>query len=471
MKKIIAATMILGTMNAFAGNYSVKFNKPLTLTGSALLNVQKVEDKLTEEGKWDSNRLSEQSQNCQFSIKIEGRDNAIENKGIGEHYYGSMALSCARSGLFGSAFKTNFSRVLLTGIRKCVVSETVIDNDYCNLEVLAFRKETDINMQNGDLISDKPKVRRYFAIHSYAAMDYINKQNLIPNGMNPDLIDSVQSFTLSIGRNGNEFFVPGSNANESFGGGRNIFLKFADSDLNRDAQLRNDIETDLKDLQQKMDVITADANPTESFKKNISPVVVKFSSTVQKLLGIISPVDFFNLEGQLKSFERNLVSSAKTFNPNITSRDSFKNTYSANATQLSVMMDYLTRQSDSVTDISNNTEDSSLEMKNGMDQAAYSTSIAKLLSQHPDTDDFSSFYKTNENKISFQQFKMFVTVMSRADTNNIDYYTNQIIEQFFFKNVTLASRKNVDELIALLVGRNKSDNESRILAYWNVLHP
>jgi hypothetical protein len=470
MKKIIAATMLLGTMNAFAGPYSIKFNKPLTLRGNSLINVEKVENKAESGGKWVEKVSNTTKQNCEFAINIEGRDIAVENKAIGEHYYGNMTVSCEKTGFLGDAFKTTFSRVLLLGIRECVVSETVIDNDYCSLEVLALRKETDLSTANGDLISDKVSSRKFYRIHSQTAKSYAEKNALIPNGVNKSLIDSYQNFTMSIGKNGNEFFVPAQNANSSFVSGRNIFLKITDADLNRDVDLRNTIQANLKELENEVMAITSGAKPGEVFKQKIGGVIAKFSATVQKLLGIISPVEFYDLEKQLKEFESNLVATAKTFNPNITNRDSFKSNYGAEGASLSVMMDYLTAKPRAkVMDEQEYYQSPSLEGIYQL-QAMYATSFESSITEFyaSGVQDYNStmyFYNRIGDRIDFNQFKIFIKLLTSTSMKN------EIIQKFYYLHNGIMTKRDFDEIIGLIENRdNGSSVKANLNKHWSALH-
>jgi hypothetical protein len=470
MKTLIATTLLLGSMSAFAGPYSIKFNKPLVLRGSSLINVEKVENKATAEGKWQESVTNTAKQNCEFSINVEGRDMAVENKGIGEHYYGSMSVSCEKAGLFGSSFKTNFSRVLLMGIRECVVSETVIDNDYCNLRVIALRKETDLNSQSGDLISDKPTSRKFFRISSEDAKKYIQGSNLLPIGVNKDLVDSYQSFNLSIGRNGNEFFIPTSTEKSSFVSGRNIFLKVSDADLNRDDDLRNDIESSLKDLNDQLSKITSGAKPTDVFKQNFPAILGKFSLTVQKLLGIISPVEFFQLEQETKAFEANLITVAKTYNPNVTTRDSFKANYGSGVASLSVMMDYLQSRNQEGS-ASDSSPSLGINVKVGMESGTFSNMLTNFSEHHMEGNLTAGGYQDIVKQLSFLQFKSFYGVVKSQAVKNL------CVKYFYYANHTIMVRKDFNDLLALLTPAAEWDEsyqgstiKSELEKHWTALY-
>lgn len=304
--------------------YRVIFKKPLELKGKSAVFASKVTEKLKEEG-WVETKNNIQRFYCETTIKIEGRDLAIKNKGIGEHYYGSMNLDC--SGVHGH-FSTNFNRVLFLGIRNCVQSETVFDQDYCKLEAVAFRKERDISTENGDLISSQAKRKKYYKMHSEVALQGIKTSELIPEGLQLSVIDSVQFFRINLGKKAEEFFIEKPTEASNFAKGQNIYLNANNDVLVSDQESRQEIEKQYIDIMNKLNALPNGQTGLAAFEKALPDILKSYSASLKRLLTMIAPTEFFQAELKLKSLEKTMIQMANTYNPQIRNRDEFRSNYS-----------------------------------------------------------------------------------------------------------------------------------------------
>src|SRR4051812_5564676 len=128
MQTCLPLALGLASVTASAGNaHKLVFEKPLTLTKQGIsVSVEKVKLHFDRScNQWKESSVSKDTRSCNLTIKVEGRDLAIKNRALSEHYFGTMQLSCKKNwgDLFGNDFTTNFSRVLFLGLRNCVESE------------------------------------------------------------------------------------------------------------------------------------------------------------------------------------------------------------------------------------------------------------------------------------------------------------------------------------------------------------
>ena len=324
--KLLLVVGLLMSINAHAQQmnpYRVIFPKPLSLEGSTRVSVDKIKLK-NKNAEWKITSSKDLTYTCDVNLQIEGRDLATKNQKIGEHYYGSMKLECQNN---VGKFTTSFNRVLFLGIRNCVQSETVFDQDYCALDVVAFRKEKDMSIEAGDLIYDRQRSKSFFQIHSPAAQQTIAAANLIPEGLQTSTIDSYQVFKISLGKLSQEFFVQKPDANSNFSKGQNIYLQANNDVLIADQKLRAEIDASYSDVMSKLAGVPSGAAGVTEFQKILPSVLKDVATNLKKLLSMITPVEFFQAEKKLVSLEKNLITMANAFNPAITNRDSFRQNY------------------------------------------------------------------------------------------------------------------------------------------------
>lgn len=349
MKNIIIGLTALSAVASYAGPYTVKFEKGLNLHGEATTAVTSVEWKYEKKSNsWVKGRVSNREAKCEYNLKIKGRDLATKNSTIGEHYFGDLLMDCNVG--TGKDFKTLFSRVLYLGVRDCVKSETAIDSDYCSLTAVAFRKKTDMSKENGDIISESKRKRKYYHVSSDEAKTLVNRYDLMPQGMNPALVDSYQVFKVNVGRDGDSFYV--ENIESNFANGILHTLRPVDgqSVIDQDSEIKSDIEGELEALYEKITLVSDEA----SYKAHLRVVLPKFTKLLKSVLEIISPVEFFDIENQLQEFENVLIETAKNYNPNVTNRNTFLANYGTNFSKYKNIVKYLKNTSTSV-NISGNT--------------------------------------------------------------------------------------------------------------------
>ena len=305
------------------------FEHPLSLSARNLaISVDKVKLTLNkEENRWQEDSVSTATRSCTAELKIEGRDLATRNAVLGEHYFGSMNLKCEKKFMNPEA-RIQFSRVFFLGIRNCVESETMMDQDYCKIVAVALRKETDVQAGAG-LIEETSKKRTFYRVHSQNAKTNFTQFGLAPEGLNLSLIDSYQVFELSIGKTGREFYIEQPNTLSNFAAGKNHFLSISAADLNRDENLKARVQARLEKLEALLLEIERAARPKDAFDEKIGEFLQEFAAAGGDSLAIISPVEFFQLEKRLKRLEADLVILAQALYPRITNRDSFVTSYAA----------------------------------------------------------------------------------------------------------------------------------------------
>lgn len=333
-----AASISINTKAQTVDPYRVVFSKPLQFETHTKLTANKIKIKV-EDGTWQPVKNHEHIFNCDAQVKIEGRDLAIKNKGIGEHYYGSMNFNCEN--IKGQKFATTFGRVLFLGIRNCIQSETVFDKDYCSLDVIAMRKEKDLSLGNGDLIKQTSRIKKYYAIHSAAAYDYVNDKALIPEGLQVNTIDSYQIFKLTLGRQAQDFFIEKPDERSNFMRGQNIYLKASDDVLIADQKTSTDIEGSYNRIMQKLSQIPNGEAGVKEFEKQLPSILIELAQTLKKLLTIITPVEFVRSEAKLKTLEKEILVMANAFKPTILNRDDFKRQYAALSDEYNRYSNYL----------------------------------------------------------------------------------------------------------------------------------
>ena len=345
MKKIkilIATTICLLIGKAEAGPLSVRFDKPLTLSGEMIFQVERETRVLKRSSNtWKVRSSKKKSHLCSYSLILEGRDLATENKLLGEHLYGTMEFECERRSLLRPAFKMKFSRVLVTGIRNCIKSETVIDNDYCELVVLAFQRETDKSKTNGDILSQKFDKIVSYKLNSSDGQKFIMTNELVPQGINHRLLDSFQVFGLNMGKDGRDFFIHEKNNTSSLGQGLNHFIELAQVDIDRDIENRKLAESKIEELELRITDIATSADPKDEFRQNISKVLSGLNEAMKRVLNVMGPVDYFNLEKRVALMRENIVALAKENDPNVSDQDSFDAQYVSRFQELQKTLYYV----------------------------------------------------------------------------------------------------------------------------------
>lgn len=341
MKNLLLAAIALSATGALAQSvdpYRVGFAKPLEFETHTKLEARKVTLKV-KDGTWSNVRDNTSTFDCDVKIKIEGRDLAIKNAKIGEHYYGSMNLAC--DNIKGQKFITNFNRVLFLGLRNCVQSETVFDKDYCTMDVIAMRKEKDLTLENGDLVSLSSKSKKYFLVHSASAQQVINENKLIPEGLQVNTIDAYQVFKLSLGKLAQDFFIEKPNANSNFVQGQNIYLKANNDVLILDQKTGIEIDNSYAQIMNKLASIPSGEAGVREFEKQLPTILRELSLTLRKLLTMITPVEFVRSELKIKSLEKEILIMANGFKPTLLNREDFKREYAALSDEYNRYSNYL----------------------------------------------------------------------------------------------------------------------------------
>ena len=345
MKVLFSLFVLFLCLNfSVQASHKIEFKEPFVLKASDLnIEVSEVKEYLNQDTvSWEEYEKKQRTHQCDVTIKIKGRDLAKENALLGEHYFGNMHFNCEARGIwFFDGFQTVFSRVFFLGIRNCVESETMVDSDYCNLAVVALRKESDLSKEHQDLWKDKREKRVFFRISSNEAKQNFKEYDLGPDGLNPSILDSYMIFKLSIGTTGEEFFIENPNSLSAFAKNRNHYFETDPESLGRDQTLRDSIEKDLSELESIVHDIESSLNPKPIFEQKISIFLEKFSKTTERLLAVISPVTYFQLEQRLKSVEKDIVELSKAFHENISDHDSFVRKYGEQFKKYSRVNDYL----------------------------------------------------------------------------------------------------------------------------------
>lgn len=466
MKRLSIVLLTLGlTKGALAGPYSVRFERPLTLNGEGVVKVEQVfEEYNRDTNRWEEDKVREYNQSCSYKISVEGRDIAVDSPQIGEHYFGSMSFDCeARTFSRSRDFKTKFSRVIFLGVRSCVQSDTVVDNDYCNLTAIALRKETDMRMANGDIFRDDERRRRFNRISAPNAKGHIFSNNLLPAGVIKDQLDSFQVFQLSIGKDGQDFFIKEPTPSSNFAKGRNHYLNVNNG--NRDLTIRRSIEEKLAELYGILGSVEDAPNPAEKFKSVMPSLLPKMTTALRSLIEVISPVEFFGLERKLKEFERQLIEVAGTYNPNVTNRDTFTLNYAAQFSDFRKMLAYLGNKP------STNSNGPAVPPPGGGSTLQSEISRIKTI-QNAEirSEEFVQYYKKNP-QMSFDDFVLLVQSMD--STEIVALGRNMMIQAYYVENKATLNGNLLDKLLECLDDtppsnyRYNADNtKKRIIDDW-----
>lgn len=341
MKKILWALSLLSLhVSAQQMNpYRVIFPKALKLEGKTVVQADKVKLKI-KDGAWKETDRNSIKFTCDMDIELQGRDLATKNTKIGEHYYGAMYLDCSdTTGI--NQFKTSFNRVLFLGIRNCVQSETVFDQDYCSLDVVAFRKERDVTLDNGDLILQTNKKKQFYQITSTSALSTINNNALVPEGLQLATIDSFQLFKVSLGKTAQEFFIQKPDANSNFAKGQNLYLTANADVLIADQTLRKELDASYNTIMNKLGSLPSGQPGVTAFENQLPGILSEFALSLKKLLSMITPTEFFQAEKKLIALEKQIITVANGFKPTITNRDQFRQSYAAASDEYNRFSTYL----------------------------------------------------------------------------------------------------------------------------------
>ncbi len=342
-KMLSSVVLGLSALTASAQvSHKIIFDQPYVLNSTKAVSVmvEKVRSKLNRTSNaWESKVSGAETKFCSVQMKIEGRDLALRNQSIGEHYFGSLSMTCDRS------LTIPFSRVLYLGIRNCVESETMMDQDYCELKVVAFMKESDVTKLNGALVEDTKEVKSFYRVHSQVALVTANKDSQVPEGLNPSQISAIQVFSLSVAKHGQDFFISQNSANTAnFSKGINIYLSSNAEQGNRDEVIAQNITSTMASLEQAVQNMQSSSNPKKEFEEKIAGILSQYTVSAKQLLSIVSPVRFFAIEKLMMNFEMGLLNVAKSLNPVVTDRDSFTQEYAKQVADYSKVGGYLTKK-------------------------------------------------------------------------------------------------------------------------------
>lgn len=209
---IIFTFLSLGVSTSMANVHQVNYERPIELQiNDAYLAASLIERKIDmQSGQFVEESFGEKYHLCDLTILITGGDIASQTKNLGTHYYGQMSVSCQKfernflGKLFEKvnpymksrpAFTKNFNYVTLFGLAQCLQSDTAVGRDRCHLRIAAYRMIQGRN-RDGSFVKSNNRSEVFFRIHSDAARSYLDNNNLIPSGINPAQIDSVQLFDI-----------------------------------------------------------------------------------------------------------------------------------------------------------------------------------------------------------------------------------------------------------------------------------
>jgi len=450
--KYISIYFLLVAATCWAGPYSIEFDHAVSLTGKAMIKTEEVFTELVSSTRqWETVEVDEQLHDCYYRINILGRDMALENKNIGEHYYGNMWFTCKETELIpfeSYDFQTFFSRVLILGVRNCVQSETTVDQDYCNLTVVAFRKENDMRLSRGDLFRSDDDDRDFYRISSTQAQNIIQSYQLIPAGLNTSLVDSYQIFSLSMGKDADTFFIERPSNSSNFPSGKNHYLNLL-SGGSTDQTTETEIESILSQLYALMGVVESSTDPQQSFQQNISLILPEFLNATKKLLTVIGPVDFFSLENKIVEFEQALIQLASLYDPNITDQSSFTGHYANQFAELNRVMPYLQNRGLSYDQLpiigltSDQTEETS-SLESGLNLEEMVDTFNNVRDQQIRYDAFEKYYQEHKSQFSYQD------IMYLLKNANIGGSVNILIENYYFDHKSDLSITRFSQLVDLL---------------------
>jgi hypothetical protein len=330
VKQILVTTAILFiwliAQGAYANPHRLVFDSAYKITApnvSVFLPI--VKEKL-KKGQWVSQlNVKKKAKMCTMALEIEGRDIALVNPKIGEHYLGTVKFTC-KEGVF------KFDRATILGIRDCVQSETMGDSDYCKLQVIAYRSDADIANRE-----------KFFRLGSEKLLTEIENQGLKPDGLNIDYKDSALIFDLSLDRDGKEFFM--SSESPPFEGvarGRNYTVHTEDNCLTQDEDTARMVKKSIETAYGHLEDAQAQAEVGE-FESRMIDAVFELSAALQKALSIISPSVFSEVENKLKVLEADLVEISTKKLENVGTRQAFVSHFQSFVDSYSKYAAYLDR--------------------------------------------------------------------------------------------------------------------------------
>lgn len=327
MKKLLS--LLLGVLilqsTSHAGEHAITFDEAITLNGRDRIRVSKVTEKpvlVDDESIWKITKTKKYNFNCDFELTIKGRDRALQNTAIGEHYFGDLNFNC--NGSWGKKFTSYFSRVLVMGIRGCVVAETNNDEDYCSLVAVAMQSNGDVfegkhsleqtkeelaaskaSAKNRGVLKDTLDIRQYFQIDSSFGGDLLKRQSLYPKGVITKLQLSQQVFSFYLSKKGNTAFID-SIAPElsSFSSGRPIDLTVPAETINRDQALISAVEIDIEEAKE---VLAQYDEEDPDFDTLNLDFLMKVNEAHTALLNVFSPIDYFEKEAEIRALEASFL--------------------------------------------------------------------------------------------------------------------------------------------------------------------
>ncbi|MBN20985.1 MAG: hypothetical protein CL678_06810 [Bdellovibrionaceae bacterium] len=332
-------------------NSKIHFQKPLIFKANGVGVMAKLLRKRLKKTKsaWVNQKSYTRVHFCDVTIKIEGRDYAVENEGIGEHLYGSVEYDC--DSIIGRpAFKTVFNRTLFLGSRNCVQSETIRDQDHCYLGVIALRSESTINTEpNGDLIKRTLKKERKYQLERKNVRTLLSSGIFIPQGLNLNQMDSIDLFSFSIGTKSDEFYISDPPKTSNLVSGKKIYLQITDDSQKQIDTLKADATHLLDELNSKIMSLKSQEVSESQFEVEITELVNTLNTASEKILGIFNPSESFRLEQRLHQIEEDLAILAARVHTDITDYDSFVTSYGNQFNNLVVKQQYFNQgKSDSL---------------------------------------------------------------------------------------------------------------------------
>jgi hypothetical protein len=310
---------------AMAQQHRVVFEKPIQVSVPSVPTlVQTVDMKLSSQSGWRNVGADSTLRQCSVTLSVHGRDIALQNSAIGEHYFGTMDLGCS-GGFWRKSFRMHYSRVLFLGIRNCVQSDTMVDQDYCKLQVVAFQREGDMSAERGDYLINTPTRKRFYAALEPTGWQYVEKQKLLPEGMNPATLNAVQVFDLSLSRNGRELLIVNPGKESSFLTGSNYYFGGGDAVASRDEVLVRDVSSQLDGVEKVLGTIRGEGAMIEP--TSMQAFLAGLSSATTRMLGVFSPAEYFRLEKRVRELEADLIAQVQASDPQIVDRETFVQKY------------------------------------------------------------------------------------------------------------------------------------------------
>jgi hypothetical protein len=141
------------------------------------------------------------------------------------------------------------------------------------------------------------------------------------------VVDSVQYFTINMGKNAQAFFIEKPTNLSTFSKGSNIYVDANRDVLNNDKKIVAEINKTYNDLINKLSGITSGDKGQVQFEKELPSILTKFTLALKKLLTIITPTEFFQAEKVLKTLEGEIIVMAAAYQSTITSRAKFRIKY------------------------------------------------------------------------------------------------------------------------------------------------